>query len=66
MFQDGLKHPFGIRQNIVVPETQYPEPLAFQPLVSNLVLFSLVSVLAAVQFDDKPTRQTGKIHGIGS
>lgn len=56
-----VNHPYYFRKNllcfpqhIVIPETQYNIAIASQSLGSDAVVFFLLQMLSAIQFDSQP------------
>jgi hypothetical protein len=48
------KYTLGLQQYFVIPETQYAIAVAGRCVGPLLVVFSLLQVLSAIQFDHQP------------
>ncbi len=57
----GFGHPFGVSENIIVPEPQDPEALGLQPSGTGLIFVGLKSMMAAVEFDNQFRRETNEV-----
>jgi hypothetical protein len=60
-FDDGA----GIAQDIVVPESDHPPPLAFQPRCSSRI-GRTVRMLTPIDFDHQPVLGAGEIDDVGA
>ena len=49
-----LKHSFCFSQHLMIPETQHTIASTLQIMLTLLVVFRLLLVLATVQLDDQP------------
>jgi hypothetical protein len=58
-----FKHTLGIRQNIVVPESQYTKSLAPQVVIAHFVA-QVLGVLPAIDLDNQPAAKAGKVNDI--
>jgi hypothetical protein len=58
--RDGPQHPFGIAENLMVPEPQDSESLAGQPAVAGGVGLAL-QMLTAVEFDDDSALEADEV-----
>ncbi len=63
---DNCDDTFEVSQNIVVPESNDPEVLAFEPARSGIVPGFLICMLAAIDFDDKPGAVTDEVDDVAA
>jgi hypothetical protein len=65
---NGFEQAIEIAQDLLVPETHYPIPLAFEVGRARLIgiYVGLLAMLAAVQFDDKPCLKTEEIGNVST
>jgi len=61
---DFLKDASGIREHLVVPESNHPESTGFQPTRPLRIRLSLVSVLPTIKFNYQLGRVTNEIHDV--
>lgn len=62
--RNGLKNPFKILQDIVVPDAQDGEALVLEKPCSSSVIILLLSMLPAIDFDDQMSFETDQIKDI--
>ena len=60
--EDSLCNCLGIRQNVVVPESQDAIALSLQPPGTLFVVGDLLRMLATIHFDNHSAFKTHKIH----
>ena len=58
--ENRLPNAFDISQHLVIPEPQDTEPMFDEPLIADGVA-SVLGVLAAIDFDDKPFLSADKV-----
>lgn len=58
--QNDSDHAFGVREDVVVPETKHTPALTFQPSGPAPVGLA-VGMLSAIDLDDKPVKDTGEV-----
>lgn len=59
--QDQFERPVRVAQDVVVPETEDGEPLAFQPPSAFGILRRLNRMLSAIHLDDQPALMTNEV-----
>ena len=59
-----LKHGFALLAPFIVPESQYGEPLGFQPSIAAAVVVCCFHMLATVEFDDEASLETYEINDV--
>jgi len=62
---DRFQHRFGILEHVIVPETQYMNPLSLNECIPAAVLFP-VGMLATIEFDGESMLVAVKIQEIGA
>lgn len=62
---NSRQYPLWVSQNIVVPEMQYPEPLLFEPPITDGIRSASV-MLATISLDDQPDAKVHEIDDIGA
>src|SRR3990172_6785641 len=60
--ENSLRHSLGIRQDVVVPESQDVIALSLQPARTLFIVRDLLRMLTTLHFDDYPAFETDKIH----
>ena len=63
---DGCDNAFEVASHFVVPKSNDVEALAIQPRRSAVITRAFDIVLAAVDFDNEPCRQTYEIHDVNA
>ena len=56
------QHTLAIFQNIIVPESHDVKAIQPQRSRSHLIVFHVIGMLAAVEFNDEPSFQANEIH----
>jgi hypothetical protein len=59
-------HAFGIRQNLIVPEANYPIPLALQKFRPRDFPLGIQIMLPTVRFDNQPSPMADEVDDIGA
>lgn len=60
----ALENIVGAKQNVVVPESEYPQPEHFDCGSSSIIVGSLIEMLAAIEFDREPAFETGEVEDV--
>jgi len=63
---DSLFHRFQLRQDLVIPESNYSVPGVLKPRGPFGVLLNLHSMLSSVHFDDHLSLQAHEVHNVRS
>jgi hypothetical protein len=61
-----LRNPLGILRHIAVPKPKHAPTKRFEERGTNFVIFGLVDVLAAVEFDRKLDLAAGEIKDVAA
>jgi hypothetical protein len=61
--ENCCKHPLGIGQNFVIPETQHPETLRFQIVVANAIA-SAFRMVRTIGLNNEPMFEADEISNI--
>ena len=59
-------HTVDVLKHIVIPESNYLKALRLQPSSSGFIVFGLLRVLPAVEFDNKFGFESDEIHDVSS
>jgi hypothetical protein len=64
VLNDLLEHPIEVLQNVVVPKSQYPISLAFQPCIATAICELRFGVLATVKLEHQSCLETHNVDDI--
>ena len=62
--QDYFQYRYGLLKYLIVPESDNPIPLSFNPTVTTLIIRTAFLVLSSIEFDHNFRLETCKIRDI--